>query len=426
MVHFGGNGGNVTGNVLLVDSSTLWLLAGGLALVLGIVGFGINYNIRRSRDATEKQTRELTQELERLRSASGAKMGGEDPEKLRKEALREALRREPDLADTSDDVSRQRLSELVEQISRELQIQREVAKVKQEETDRLRRLEAERELARKLEEGKKKAEEAKRQEEEARLANLRDREQRLAQMSPLRRWLATHKGVTIGGCVGILAVLAISGLAINANIQSSRLAAERAEAAASAAAEREADAQDAAERDELIESCDLTRLKAATGDPFVLVAWTKCDDPEVAVKAASELWLVSPERFADVRFDGMDLSGLDLQGVNLPGARFDKANLSGANLAGGNFTSARFFGANLAGADLTGANLEKASLTDADLSGANLAEANLSLALMVRTNLTDANLDGTNLEAAFWRDVLCANGEKLDFGYTTSDGKPPC
>lgn len=235
-------GNGVNADVLLVDTSTIWFVAGGIVLGLAIVGFGINYNIRRSREATEQQTRKLTQELNRLRSAGAGPSGDPDAEALRKAALREALRREPQLADTTDPSARERLSALVNEIESELRIEREVAQIRAEEERESRRLEAEREAARRVEEDRQRTEALLRKQEEERLTRRLARDQQLARMSPFRRWAVTHRGVVIAGVLGTLTVVALVAAAINAAVQSSRVAAEQAAASASAAAEQEASA----------------------------------------------------------------------------------------------------------------------------------------------------------------------------------------
>ncbi len=409
-------------SLLIMDTSSLWLVVGGFALFLGLVAAGINYNIRRSREATDEQTRRLTRELEQLRQ--GAVVGGasQDPEDLRKEAVREALRREPQFSDSTDSADRQRLSELVDQIVGELQIQREIAQVKAEEAAEARRVQAELEYARKTEESRRQAEEARQRREQATLAKLRARDEELARMSPARRWIVTHKGLVVGVVVSLLALVAVGALMANSIAQSSRLAAEQAAesaaaassaslAAASASAEAEAEAQVEQARQDLLVACDEQVLDQVAQDEDVLFAWTQCQEAEVALKAAVALVELGTPR--KVSLAGRDLAGMDLSGADLSGVRFDRANLEGADLSNSNLYDTVFYMANLSGANLSGASMMSTSLTEADLTQANLDQANLKGSILRETDFTGASVKGAKLDSVFWTWSICPSGTQI-------------
>lgn len=406
-------------SLLVMDTSSLWLALGGLAFFLGLVAFGVNYNIRRSREATDEQTRRLTREVEQLRRGGV----GPDAEDLRKQAVREALRREPQLADSTVGADRQRLSELVDQIISELRIQREVQQVKAEEAAEARRVQAELEYARKVEESKRRAEEARQQQEQAILAKLKARDEAIARMSPLRRWVVTHKGIVIGAAVSILALLAVGALIANSIAQSSRLAAEQAAAsaaaaasaslaAASASAEAEAAAQAERVRQDLIAACDLQALDQVTQDEGILFAWTQCEDTKVALRAAVALVELGTPR--KVSLAGRALAGMDLSGVDLSGVRFDRADLRGADLSNSNLDYSVFYLANLSGANLRGSSMVRTGLTEADLTQANLAEANLEGAILRETDFTGASVKEAKLDPVYWQRSTCPNGTRLE------------
>jgi uncharacterized protein YjbI with pentapeptide repeats len=72
------------------------------------------------------------------------------------------------------------------------------------------------------------------------------------------------------------------------------------------------------------------------------------------------------------------LSNTALSGANLSGANLSNAALFGSDLYGTNLSGADLSGADLSNAALTGANLSGANLTGANLSGTVLSGANLS------------------------------------------------
>jgi len=165
----------------------------------------------------------------------------------RQEAVAEALRRDPSLGDTSDPDALKRLAESVTQVQEELELKAQVATIRAEEQAR-----AEREvtvlLDAKLAARKKALWEAhyeKRQaarvaaeqeEQTARAAAEQEQRDRLAAMSPLRRWIATHRALST-----LLILVIIAGLAAAAlPVLLSRLDTQQAAAAAAAEAQQAA------------------------------------------------------------------------------------------------------------------------------------------------------------------------------------------
>jgi hypothetical protein len=409
--------------LVLADGSTLLVLAAGLALAMGIVGLGINYNIRRSREATEQQTRRLARELEQLRAAADSTATSEDSEaRLRKDAVREALRREPELSDPKDSIARQRLSDLVDQITAELQLEREVAQVKAEEAAELRRQEADRELALRNEEAKQRDRERERKDEELRIERLKARDLRLARMSPIRRWLVTHKGLVIGTSLGILAIATLGGLMITSIVQSAQSAARVAAASSAASASSasmasassataEASSQAAQARLELIASCDLSQFDQAARDPQILFAWLECEEVQVALAAAEGLTRLGVSQ--TVSLADRDLAGADLSGMDLSRVRFDRANLVGADLSNSNLRQSLFMRTNLSEANLSGAILDRAHFTLTDLSRANLQGAALGRSIIRQSDLTEASVRNAVFGQLVWEESICPNGNKF-------------
>jgi alpha-tubulin suppressor-like RCC1 family protein len=125
----------------------------------------------------------------------------------RQEAVAEALRRDPSLGDTSDPEALKRLAESVTQVQEELELKAQVATIKAEEEAQARREELARLYAQEAARKKALWEEhvAKRQaervaaehvEQAARSAAEQELRDRLVAMSPLRRWIATHRDPT--------------------------------------------------------------------------------------------------------------------------------------------------------------------------------------------------------------------------------------
>ena len=117
----------------------------------------------------------------------------------RQEAVAEALRRDPALGDTSDPDVLKRLAESVTQVQAELELKAQVATIRAAEQEQ-----ASREVTARLdakwaavERAIQEAEQAK--EQAARAAVEQEQRDRMAAMSPLRRWIATHRGTLWDG-----------------------------------------------------------------------------------------------------------------------------------------------------------------------------------------------------------------------------------
>ena len=117
----------------------------------------------------------------------------------RQEAMAEALRRDPALGDTSDPDVLKRLAESVTQVQAELELKAQVATIRAAEQEQ-----ASREVTARLdakwtavERAFQEAEQAK--EQAARAAAEQEQRDRMAAMSPLRRWIATHRGTLWDG-----------------------------------------------------------------------------------------------------------------------------------------------------------------------------------------------------------------------------------
>ncbi len=116
--------------MILADANVLWLIAGCLAVVVALVGFGIRSSVNRSSSDVRRQNLELQNELKRLKAAQSHPLDQEAA--LRKRALVEALRREPELGDAPDPESRRQLQALVDAVTEELRLSDEVAQLKAE------------------------------------------------------------------------------------------------------------------------------------------------------------------------------------------------------------------------------------------------------------------------------------------------------
>ena len=271
--------------VLLVDSGSLWLIAGFVVLVIGIGIAGVRLRINRANRDNVEQLTALRREVQGLRPDEGTPT----QEELRTEALKEALRREPELADTSDPESAQRLSKLVHEVSEELALRAEVERLRQQEEREAEAL-AQRRAAEKAAEQARirfeEEQEAKRQRDaEAR----RKREASLAAMGPTRRWLATHKAVSLT-LVGVMAVAigVIASVFINQENQRRQ--------AADAAAQEQAQAEaSAAARAQLEAACDLSQVSQLASDSQIMNAWASCSDATVRNQVAQSASLGSLE-----------------------------------------------------------------------------------------------------------------------------------
>ena len=162
----------------------------------------------------------------------------------RQEAVAEVLRRDPSLGDTSDPETLKRLAESVTQVQEELELKAQVATIRAEEQAR-----AEREVTALLdakwaaaERAFQQAEQAKeraardaavREERAARDAAEQEQRARLAAMSPLRRWIATHRALST-----LLILVIVAGASVPALLP--LLQAQQVTAAAAAKAQQPA------------------------------------------------------------------------------------------------------------------------------------------------------------------------------------------
>lgn len=291
-------------SVVVASADSLWLIAGVFALLLGVLAFGINYNIRKSREAANESNRRLQQEVQRLRAKESS-----DPHPLspvrpdfRREALAEALRRRPDLADAQDQESTRQLQELVTEVERELSLRHEVETLKAEraaadEAERRRAEMVERE-AQRAAESERRAEAARQQAElraradqERAVQVEKRRQERLAAMSAPRRWVEVHSTIAKGAGIAIVvAAVVVAWVAAGAyfNQQREQAAADeaasinaaRVAASESAAAQKQAEEEEAQRQAELRTSCDPTQAEG-TIPTEVWVAWLTCSDEAI-------------------------------------------------------------------------------------------------------------------------------------------------
>lgn len=279
-------------DAIVVDTDTLWLIGGGVVLAIGLIALGININIRLSRESARDESRALRKQVKRLEeSQSGALIPDSE---LRREALGEALRRRPELAEASDSESARELQTLVEEVTKELTIRQEIAALKAHEEEQRRRAEAEAEAARRTEEAKRMAAERQRAAEEAHREREHLRSRQLAAMSPSRRWMATHKPL-MAGLIGAMALClaAVGFLVVTTVVSAQRQQAQEAEAAAQAraAAESASQASQAAQAEadritQLAQGCDTTTPEQDIPDE-VWIAWLACEDEAVAAKSVN-------------------------------------------------------------------------------------------------------------------------------------------
>lgn len=227
------------------------------------------------------------------------------PEEIRKQAVRQALEKHPELADKSDSASLARLSTYIEAEERALQVQlerveaqrrefAEAARRAGEESRRVRKEQQERELAAQRQKQEAERLRATRERELQEAAKRAQREAELEQMTATRRWFAQHRTplLVVTAVVVVLAVIG-SALAIGNALETQRLAELAQEAAEQEAAnnrllqEKRADA---------LVACDPQQAPRYPGDAELMNAWVDCEDASArrAVAATAGNGILTP------------------------------------------------------------------------------------------------------------------------------------
>jgi len=244
------------------DQDALFIVAGFIVLMIGIASFSVQMTMR--------QNAKRREQLESDR-ASRSDQPSVAEKSRRAEALEEAIKREPSLANASSPGELARLDELVLSIQKEWQLKSELeavqaaqrAKAAEEERSRALQQAAEEKRAADQERARlRKVEEERRKQE---------REQKIAAMSPVSRWVRTHVWISVG--VAAIAILAIVGGIGTVIVNEQR----RAEAAQAEADRIEAEVQAAAEKQAMLASCDAELAGQDSTDPEYLAAWATCD-----------------------------------------------------------------------------------------------------------------------------------------------------
>lgn len=183
-----------TADFIAVSGSQLWLFVAMIVFAISMGVVALKRSVRNAASRNASQVQALEGELSRLRSAT------EDPvlaeESLRKQALAEALRREPDLAASHDPDSSQRLAALVATIREELRLQRDIERLKRDEEERTA-MEARQAQA---------------------IAQRKRYEQQVASWGPLRRMMVQRTGLFILLIVGAAGLLYLALAAVAAAI----------------------------------------------------------------------------------------------------------------------------------------------------------------------------------------------------------------
>ena len=326
------------------DLATLSFAKNGASMVqtagvlVGLVAVGLLLFVRwPQRLATVAPTRAGTAGLPATpRQTSSTPMQGG----LQREALAEALRREPSLADAKSPEDLAALGALVDVVESELSLKRELESLKQSEAKEASRIEAEQQVraTRAAADAQRRAQDASarvaRDEQAARDRAARD--EHLASLSPARRWLTTHRAqvaITVGLCA--FAVVGVGGLWISANQTRNRedLAAAAASAASASAAASSASVSASASAAAAASSASASA--SASAEAVAQAAKASC---AAAVKKATA-------SLAGCDLSGANLAHLDLSGRNLAGANLSNANLLGATLRGANLQAVTWSGA---------------------------------------------------------------------------------
>jgi hypothetical protein len=280
--------------VIVADADSLWLIAAAIALSLGILGFGLNYNLRKNRASAEKDAEVLRKEVRRMRSTQSSEALTEA--ELRQRALEEALIRNPRLAEATDSDSVRELQRIVDEITEEMRLRHQVAELKAKQDAERQREETARQMAAQRAAAQREAEERARVADELEKQAKAEYERHLAAMSPARRWIFTHRSTVLAGVATLVLVVAGgSWFAVNFFEQRQRDQVA-AEAAAAAAAEREAQAALEAEQrqaeferiEELKKACDLTQAGEDTPQE-VWFEWINCEDETVVAAALNKV-----------------------------------------------------------------------------------------------------------------------------------------
>jgi hypothetical protein len=307
--------------VVIADASSLWLLVTLVILAIGVVGLGINANIRRSRDSSMRQAGELQEEVRRLRTEQAKvkfeqERAAQDEAELRRRALEEALRREPDLQLAHDEAAAARLTALVDQIVQELVIRRELEEVKAAEAERVRVAKLALEVATRKEEERKRQQAARDAEAVQRREEARRRQEYLDSLPSWRRWVEEHKSLAVLSAVLVGAIVISSSVAAGVIAVQSTQAEERArleEEQAKVAREekerldKEAAAKERTEQefqDALPTACDLSIDKSRIPQE-VWAEWLRCEDLAVVVEAS--FWLMDE---AEILFRRQNYDGI--------------------------------------------------------------------------------------------------------------------
>jgi len=184
----------------------------------------------------------------------------------RQNAIREAISRDPSLADSDDPETLGRLNEAAESVLQEWRVQKDLEAVKERE-----RQEEQAQAARRRQE-----EAEQRQREEAE----REKE-RIAALPPVRRWLTTHKLLVVGVLAVVVVGVAVGLTALWQEAERNRVAAQLEQNRLDRIERRE---QEEADRLAAIEAekraCSPSTAET-TSDSSILRAYTECASPEV-------------------------------------------------------------------------------------------------------------------------------------------------
>ena len=184
----------------------------------------------------------------------------------RQNAVREAISRDPGLADSDDPETLSRLNQAAESVVQEWRVQADLAAVRERERQ------------------EEKAQAARRRQEEAQQRKREEaerEEERIAALPPVRRWLATYKYL-LAAAVAVVVIGVAAGVAglwqeaesnrVEAQIEQDRLD------------QIEAEEQEEAERVAAIEAekeaCSPSTAETTT-DSNILKAYVECASPEV-------------------------------------------------------------------------------------------------------------------------------------------------
>ena len=218
----------------------------------------------------------LAQQRKNARKAAAVDAEREAAEaRERQDAMREAIRRDPRIANTDTPESVDRLNQAVESVLRERRLKQDLKAVQEREKQ-----------AEQLQDAQKRERESRERRRKEEAVRREQRAQRVAAMPPLRRWIWTHTTIVAIAAALVLGALVVGSIVAIQQVNEARAIAhfEQRQIEKAQEKEREEAARAAAlEADK--KACSLELAESTTSDE-ILLAYTQCDSPDVRVATA--------------------------------------------------------------------------------------------------------------------------------------------